>query len=759
MAMLENGEAEMITQLIRLEDRIGHFLWADTAYQTDYYALLSHSTYRDLDVSEIVYARVGLITGAAYAEMFHAWFPDHPNTVEYPNTLAAFDALERNEIDLLMATSNLLLSLTNYLERPGFKINLVFTPPYESRFGFRLNERVLSSIVTKALSLVDTESLSVRWTHQGYDYHNKITQAQVPWLIGVSCLLFCVLALLFAMLLRRSQEQKRLEKTVQERTEQLEIQTRSAQIASEAAQKASESALAASKSKSDFLTNMSHEMRTPMNAIIGMTVIAKDSSDIQRKDYCLNKIDDASNHLLGVINDILDMSKIEANKFELSFSEFDFEDMLQRIVGVINLRIEEKQQFFMIHIDKNIPQILIGDDQRLAQVIMNLLSNAIKFTPEKGTVRLDAHLLKKEDSMCTIQVKVTDTGIGINEEQQLRLFNSFEQASRNTSRNFGGTGLGLAISKQIVEMMGGQIGIESELGKGAAFFFTVQLMHVSEEQKSLLDPSVNWTDMRILVVDHAPDVLKFFEHAAYQLGIGCDITDNGGEACGLIKRDSPYAICFIDWKLPGMSATELTGRIKSNLPNTLVIIMASMIQWAIIEDEAKNAGMDGFLSKPLFTSNIADCINEYCGAHKPSQKTRISKNDHKADFEGYRIILAEDIEINQEIVLSLLKPTALSIDCAKNGAEAVQLFLQNPDYYDMIFMDIQMPEMDGHEATRRIRSLNTPKARQIPIVAMTANVFREDVEKCLESGMNNHIGKPLNLDEMLAKLYQYLPKR
>ncbi|MDR1246516.1 MAG: response regulator [Clostridiales Family XIII bacterium] len=384
---------------------------------------------------------------------------------------------------------------------------------------------------------------------------------------------------------------------------------------------------AASKSKSDFLSNMSHEMRTPMNAIIGMTAIAKGASGAGRKDDCLNKIESASVHLLGVINDILDMSKIEANKFDISPVEFDFERLLQKTADVINFRIEDKQQKFTVSVDKDIPRNLIGDDQRLTQVITNLLSNAVKFTPEKGSVRLDANLIDDDGDICRILIKVSDTGIGISKEQQDRLFKSFQQAESSTSRKFGGTGLGLAISKRIVELMDGEIWVESELGKGSSFIFTFRVRRGANDDRAL--------------------------------------GDFGERVCGETASETD-------------------------------------------------------------------------------------------DFSAYRILLAEDVEINREIVLALLEPTGLAIDCAENGAAALVIFGASPDSYDMIFMDVQMPEMDGYEATRRIRALDTARAKSIPIIAMTANVFREDVEKCLEAGMNDHLGKPIDFDEVLGKLRSYL---
>jgi signal transduction histidine kinase/DNA-binding response OmpR family regulator len=521
--------------------------------------------------------------------------------------------------------------------------------------------------------------------------------------------------------------------------------------------KAKKEAEAASHAKSNFLANMSHEIRTPMNAIIGMTTMAKAARDTERKDYCLGKISEASSHLLGVINDILDMSKIEANKFDLSFTEFNFEKMMQKVSNVINFRIVEKRQRFSVRIDEHIPRLLVGDDQRLSQVITNLLSNAVKFTPEEGEIRLAAHLLTEENGICTIQIDASDTGIGISLEQQERLFTSFEQADNGISRRFGGTGLGLAISKRIIEMMNGSIWIESELGHGSKFSFTIQALRAEDETlQNPLRPGVNWANMRVMAVDDSSEEREYLGEIMRSLGISCDIASSGEEALDMIEKNGNYDIYFVDWKMPGLNGLELSEQIKWRGRKNIVI-MISAAEWTVIEEKARESGISKFLSKPIFPSSIADCINECLGAGI-SQVDISGENCDVPDLEGRRIILAEDIDINREIALSFLEPTSAAVVCAENGAEAVRIFSEAPDKYDLIFMDIQMPEMDGYEAARRIRAMNLEWAGKIPIVAMTANVFREDIERCLAAGMNDHLAKPIDLSEMMGKLCKYLKR-
>jgi len=517
-------------------------------------------------------------------------------------------------------------------------------------------------------------------------------------------------------------------------------------------------AMEASKAKSEFLSNMSHEMRTPLNAITGMTTIGKNAKDVERKDYALDKIEDASAHLLGVINDVLDMSKIEANMLELSPVEFNFEKMLQKVVAVVNFRVDEKRQELSVHIDSTIPKTLIADDQRLAQVVTNLLSNAVKFTPEKGSIMLEARCTEEKNNFYTIQISVIDNGIGINEEQQKRLFNSFQQAESSTTRKYGGTGLGLAISKSIVEMMGGKIWVKSEYGKGSTFAFYIKVKRgETKEKNGLLASDVNWSNIRIMAIDDDPDVLKYFTDITHGFGISCcDTAISGEEALRLVDKNGHYHIYFVDWKMPGMDGIQFTRELKARASENSVVIMISAVEWNMIADEAKKAKVDKFVSKPLFTSTILDVINECIGIG--DQKKKETQTDINGVFAGRRILLVEDMEINREVVLALLEPTQLKIECAENGKEAVHMFSVAPSRYSLIFMDIQMPEVDGYEATRRIRALKTPEAINIPIIAMTANVFREDIEKCLNAGMDGHIGKPIDFEEVMGKLRAYLLK-
>jgi len=529
---------------------------------------------------------------------------------------------------------------------------------------------------------------------------------------------------------------------------------------------AREEAEMASAAKSEFLLDMSHEIRTPLNAIIGMTAIARKSDSIERKEYCLKKIEDASTHLLDVINDIVDISKIETNRLELSVESFVFERMIQKAVNIINFQLEEKRQYFSVNLNDNIPHTLTGDSKRLIQIITNLLSNAVKFTPEGGSVRLDARLVKTENDIHVIQIEVTDSGIGVSSENQSRLFHSFHQNASNTSRKFGRSGIGLAISKHLVELMGGRIWVDSELGMGSTFGFTFPARQGEgdDSENKLLSNNIYWANKRALVVDDAPNILVYFRSEASRLSISCDVVLSGEAALEQIGKNGPYDICFIDWKMSGMNGIEAAARIRElGDGKSSIVLMISAAEWKMIEEDAKKAGVEHYLQKPLFRSDIIDCLNRCFG---PGLAENARTQAAKDDFNGFRILLVEDMEINREIVTALLDPTGLAIDCAVNGKAAVKMVMDAEKPYDMIFMDLQMPEMDGYEAALKIRSIEEDRYRgsagaskQTPIIAMTASVSREDIEKCLETGMNDHIGLPMDIEVVLKKLRSYIRPR
>ena len=526
-------------------------------------------------------------------------------------------------------------------------------------------------------------------------------------------------------------------------------------------ERAKEKADEESKQKSAFLANMSHEIRTPMNAIIGMTHLGKNAADLAQKDYCLDKITNASQHLLGVINDILDMSKIEANMFELSRVEFNFEEMLRQVINIAGFRADEKRQKLSVHIDKSIPRNLIGDDQRLAQAITNILGNAVKFTPEEGSIRLDTRLTGLGEDFFAIRIAVKDSGIGISRENQKLLFRSFQQADSTTTRKYGGSGLGLIIAKKIVDAMGGNIEVESEPGEGSTFSFTFKAQKGSAPGPDFREFLAKMKGLSVLAVDDDQDILDYFAETMKDFNIDCDTALSGAAALSLIERRGGYDIYFIDLKMPGMDGVELARKLPSvsARDENAVVIMISAVEWSNVADEAKAAGVHKFLSKPLLPSAIMEVMRESLGG--PVEKREENggeKQDYMGIFMGFKILVAEDVELNREIIEAMLAPTLLQVDFAENGFLAFGLFNANSEEYDLILMDVQMPELDGYEATVRIRNSGRPRARTIPIIAMTANVFREDIEKCLASGMNGHLGKPVNFEEFIRTLRRYLKR-
>jgi signal transduction histidine kinase/CheY-like chemotaxis protein len=508
------------------------------------------------------------------------------------------------------------------MELTGYEANLVLRRPYESFFGFGKDQELLASLVGKTQGLIDTGRLVDSWTRRIFDYSGALAKTRQPLFIGLSLALALVLALVTFSFVRNRQMSVQLEQTVEERTRELvkrstelEIQTGAAQVAS--------------KAKGEFLARMSHEIRTPLNAIIGMTEIARRADGVEKKDHSLHEIAVASDHLLGILNDVLDMSKIESGKFAIIHNAFNLGEAMEEVAHIIVQRCIEKEIDFIPSFQGISGAAVIGDKLRLKQILINLLGNAVKFTPEQGKVDFivegaariagDGPSPEGSTGIITVHFKVTDTGIGMTEEQVSKVFHAFEQADSSISVRFGGTGLGLAISQNLVKLMGGFITVKSTIGAGSTFEFTLDM-----EKTSLL------------------------EH-------------------------------------------------------------------------------------------------------------EIASAEDARDYTGKRILLTEDININREIVKELLSDTHVEIREAEDGQQALSIFsASSAGYYNLIFMDIQMPNMDGYEAASRIRALDRPDAKDIPIIAMTANAYKEDIEKAAASGMNAHIPKPIDIAEVLKVLDKYL---
>ena len=599
---LEEGDAALITDLSISSAREGRFLWAAEPYSTDYYVMVSLDSAPDATIFQIMRSRIASKQNTAILDIYAEWFPDAGNMSIYPQYIDALNALDRGEVDFVMMSRSTLLSMTNYLEKPGYKANIVFDFPHTLQFGFNVNENTLRSIISKAQSATNAERIADSWTRKTFNR----TRTQAKYIGYFSVLLAIVFVLVLILLISKLRMNKKLEKTVELRTQALAEQT--------------ELALVASHAKSDFLSNMSHEIRTPLNAVIGMTEITRRSArDPKKVLFGTGEIAAASTHLLSLINDILDMSKIEAGKFEINAEPFRLLPILDEVYSLMHQRCADKNINFSVAFTDFEDVFVIGDRLRLKQVLINLIGNAVKFTPGGGTVCFAAEEALRQEEAITVHFSVTDTGIGMSEAQVAKLFTPFDQADKTTATKFGGTGLGLAISQNLVAQMGGRIEVSSRPGEGSTFAFTLTL----------------------------------------------PLTDDAG-----------------DPDLGDIPVPELQGK---------------------------------------------------------------------------RILVAEDVEINRTILRELLSETHVAIEEAADGQDALDMVAKSDEfYYDLIFMDVQMPRMNGYEASAAIRALDRSDVKQMPIIAVTANAYREDVECAIKAGMNTHIAKPINVNAVIGLLAEKL---
>jgi signal transduction histidine kinase/CheY-like chemotaxis protein/HPt (histidine-containing phosphotransfer) domain-containing protein len=743
--ILEAGRhknVEVITSIVRTPER-EEFLRFTRPYLRAPLVIITRDNAPYVDsLDRLTGRKVALVKGYNTQKLIERDYPKiNLLLVDAPE--AALRAVANGLAEATVENVAVLTYLSNTLDIKNLKVAAPTPYTFDLSFGVRKDMPELAVILDKAIASIPEKDQAVfqeRWV-------NIRVKRQVDWSM-VLLIVMTVVLVVASILTVIMHSNRKLAREVQERVL--------------AEQKAEE----ATRAKSEFLANMSHEIRTPMNAIIGMAHLAL-KTDLNAKQYdYLKKVDISAKSLLGIINDILDFSKIEAGKMDMESVDFQLEDALDNISTLVGIKTQEKRLELLFKTDPSVPTALIGDPLRLGQVLINLSNNAVKFT-DAGEIIVSTELVKKDGAQATLKFSVQDTGVGMTAEQAAKLFQPFAQADSSTTRKYGGTGLGLTISKRLAEMMGGEIWVESEPGQGSTFSFTANFGLGKEKAKKRFKPSQDLRGMKVLVVDDNATSRVILQEMLESFSFEVSLAASGEEGITELEdanEDKPFELVIMDWKMPGMDGIEASKRIKDHegLNKIPAIILVTAYGREEIIQQAEGVGLDGFLLKPVNPSMLFDNILQAFGEAVPETSRVVQRHEQEAEVlehvRGANVLLVEDNEINQQVAKEILEGAGLVVTIANNGLEAVNAV--KAGNYDAVLMDVQMPVMDGYTATKAIRKWEFGMGNEgndpIPIIAMTAHAMAGDEDKSLQAGMNGHVAKPIDPDQLFSTLQKWI---
>ncbi|MCM1181475.1 MAG: response regulator [Clostridium sp.] len=704
---------------------------------TERMMIIYHGEYTDDITSSIAVSKTSL----GLREYVPNNYPSS-TIMEYENFNEAIEAVHSNQAKCIIGYSSILQRVLSGYDGAD-ELNISY-PDKSEELCLLVNQdnSILAIILDKMINQINSEVITGTLMRYASIARPEPTFMdffkQYAYLFAIVLIVFfAVLALTFAYYIKKSHAYNRQQAQMQD-----------------SLQNALEMADTANKAKTNFLSSMSHDIRTPMNAIVGMTDIAKKHTDDKEKlNDCLDKITLSSQHLLTLINDVLDISKIESGKLTLSPINFSLRRTVENLVNIVCPMIKSRDQEFDVHIHSVDSEILYGDELRVSQVFINILSNAVKYTPDGGKIILDLYEERTKEQTVQLTYIVSDNGIGMNREYMEHMFDAFTRADDSRTNKIQGTGLGLAIVKQMVMLMNGTIDCKSEPDKGTTFTVKLELPIGEDDDRVYTLPPVD-----ILLVDDDETFLAITEDVVEEMGAKAETASCGEKALELVKArhemGNDYAVALVDWKMPEMSGGQTVRAIRDIVGKNTSIILVTAYDWSDIEEEAKNSGADGFICKPLFKSYLSEKIKHVLNMDEESSAITEAGND---DLKGLNVLIAEDNDINWEVANELLGMYGVITYHADNGKIACEMMQNAEDgEYDLILMDIQMPVMNGREATKEIRKSPRDYVKNIPIIAMTADAFAEDIAACLDAGMDGHVAKPLDMDKLCQEIRRVL---